>query len=107
MNYEYSVDFADFAEVARCGEYDYDWTEGVLWRHKTTGVLLWGTTSGCSCNGYEENVMPEDMVMVDSRQDAIDLAKGDGFTDSEITDFAAQLMPLPGDCAPATGDSPA
>ena len=81
----------DFDQVARCGEYDYSWTEGALWRHKSEPILLWGVTSGCSCNSYEENIEPEDLVLVDSWQDAVDLAKSD-FTDREVCDFAEQLM---------------
>lgn len=97
-----NLDLDDFDRVASCGEYDYAWTEGVLWRHKTNGVLLWGVTSGCSCYGYEDNIFPEDMIVVDSWQDALALAKDD-FTEREVADFAAQLLPLPGNCAPKPG----
>lgn len=91
----------DFEEVGGISTGGYDWTDGTLWRHTTNGVLLWGTTSGCSCYGYMELIDPEDMTQVDSWQDALDLAKDDGFSDSEISDLAARLMDLPGNCAPS------
>lgn len=94
----------DFEQVARCGEYDYSWTEGILWRHKTTNLLLWGTTGGCSCNSYEENIEAEDLILVESWQDAVDLARDDGFTDAEIADFVAEVSHLPASCVLA-GDS--
>jgi hypothetical protein len=78
--------------VGECGEWDYDWHIGKVLRDKDGG-LWWGSDGGCSCNdwGYDWRTT-DDLTRVASLAEAVELAKADGFSDSEVAEFAEQLL---------------
>jgi hypothetical protein len=72
--YEKTADGVTLTVIDRTGTYDYQWSEFAVMRG-SDGWLYVGATSGCSCNYFEENLSPNDVVKVSSWQDAANRAQ--------------------------------
>jgi len=67
-------DGARLTVLDQTGTYDYEWSEFAVMRG-SDGWLYVGATGGCSCNYFDSNLMPEDVVKVTSWQDAANRAQ--------------------------------
>jgi hypothetical protein len=78
--------------IEEIGEWDYSWTIGAAMRDEA-GKWFFAVDSGCSCNGFGDDLVEDDLVECESPHDVVEAAKACGrFGDEEVVNFADRLL---------------